>query len=221
MRLAMGEVLNECAAFIQVVLIALNEHAALIQALATLVLIFVTVGLWCATKKMATSSNTTSEATKLLADESRRLREDAKKPQVSAKLKPLAEHGDFLQLVLKNLGRGVALNVRVRLDGDEEDFARHEMTPLRGASVPINFMSQGESEAYELGAGHTLFGEPPESPLKPFSVVIQYEDVDGQPYEKRIVLDVRQFDGLAWSGASVAWRQMEALEGIAKHFKSN
>ena len=57
--------------------------------------------------------------------------------------------------------------------------------------------------------------------MKPFSVVIEYEDVDGQSYEKRIVLDVKQFDGLAWSGASVAWRQMEALEGIAKHFKSN
>ena len=189
----------------------LNEYAAFIQALATVVLIAVTVGL-------ARSSKETSKTTKLLANENRQLREDAKKPKMSAKLKPLAEHGDFLQLVLKNLGRGVAFNVRVRLDGDEEDFARHEMTPLRGASVPINFMSQEESEAYELGAGHTLFGEPPESPLKPFSVVIQCEDVDRKPYEERIVLDVRQFDGLAWSGASVAWRQMEALEEIAKHY---
>ena len=209
----MGEVLNECAAFIQVVLIALNEYAALIQALATVVLIAVTVGL-------AGSSKKTSETTKLLANENRKLREDAKKPQVSAKLKPMAEHGDFIQLVLNNLGRGAALNVKFRLEGDEEDFKSHKMT-VRGGLAPINFMSQGESEAYGLGAGHTLFGEPPESPLKPFSVVIQYEDVDGQPYEKRIVLDVRQFDGLAWSGASVAWRQMEALEKIAKHFKSN
>ena len=78
--------------------------------------------------------------------------------------------------------------------------------------------SQGESEIYELGPGRTLFADPP---MNPFSVVINYEDVDGQSYEKRIVLDVKQFDGLAWSGASVAWRQMEALEGIAKHFKSN
>ena len=27
-----------------------------------------------------------------------------------------------------------------------------------------------------------------------------------------------QFKGLAWAGASVAWRQMEALETIEKHF---
>ena len=90
----------------------LNEHAALIQALASFVLIFVTAVLCCATCKMATSSKETSEATKLLVDENRRLREAAKKPQVSAKLKPMAEHGDFIQLVLNNLGRGAALHVR-------------------------------------------------------------------------------------------------------------
>ena len=184
----------------------LNEYSALIQALAS-------------AASIATFAACVSAfAACVLVRETCRLREDAKRPQMSAKLKPMAEHGDFIQLVLHNTGRGAALNVRVRVDGDEEDFARHEMTPVRGASVPINFMSQGESEIYELGPGRTLFADPP---MKPFSVVINYEDVDGQSYEKRIVLDVKQFDGLAWSGASVAWRQMEALEGIAKHFKSN
>ena len=181
----------------------LNEYAAFIQALATVVLVAVTVGL--------------ARSTKLLADESRKLQEAAKKPKMSAKLKPMAEHGDFIQLVLNNLGRGAALNVKFRLEGDEEDFKSHEMT-VRGGLAPINFMSQGESEIYELGPGRTLFDDPL---MKPFSVVIECEDVDRKSYEERIVLDVKQFDGLAWSGASVAWRQMEALEGIAKHFKSN
>ena len=196
------------------VLEVLNKYAASIQVLATIGLLIATVVLYYTTKKMARSSNTTSEATKLLADESRRLREDAKKPQMSVKLQPLAEHGDFIQLVLNNLGQGAALNVKFRLEGDEEDFKSHEIS-LRGGLSPINFMSQGESEIYELGLDHTLFADPP---MKPFSVVINYEDVDGQSYEKRIVLDVKQFKGLEWSGASVAWRQMSALEGIAKHF---
>ena len=196
----------------------LNKYAAFIQAVATIGLISITVVLCCATIKMARSSNTTSEATKLLADESRRLREDAKKPQMSAKLKPLAEHGDFVQLVLNNLGQGAALNVKFRLEGDEKDFKSHEMASVRGGLSPINFMSQGESEIYEFGSAHTLFADPP---MKPFSVVINYEDVDGQSYEKRIVLDVKQFDGVEWPGVSVAWRQMKALEGIAKHFESN
>ncbi len=196
----------------------LNEYAAFIQALATVGLIAVTVGLLLATRNMARSSKETSEARKLLADENQKLRKDAKSPQILAKLKPMADAGDFIQLVLNNMGQGAALNVKFRLEGDEEDFKSHEMTSVRRGLSPINFMSQGESEIYELGPGRTLFADPP---MKPFSVVINYEDVDGQSYEKRIVLDVQQFDGLAWSGASVAWRQMEALEGIAKHFKSN
>ena len=196
----------------------LNEYAAFIQALATVGLIAVTVGLLLATRNMARSSKETSEATKLLADENQKLRKDAKSPQILAKLKPMAYAGDFIQLVLNNMGQGAALNVKFRLEGDEEDFKSHEMTSVRRGLSPINFMSQGESEIYELGPGRTLFADPP---MKPFPVVINYEDVDGHSYEKRIVLDVKQFDGLAWSGASVAWRQMEALEGIAKHFKSN
>ena len=38
---------------------------------------------------------------------------------------------------------------------------------------------------------------------------------------RRIVLDVNQFDGLAWSGTSVAWRQMKAVEGIEEQLKPN
>ena len=196
----------------------LNEYAAITQALASVVLIFVTMGLWRATTKMGESSKETSEATKLLVDENRRLREDAKTPLISAKLRPKAEHGDFLQLVLANLGQTAALNVKFRLEGDEEDFAKHEMMPVRGSSVPINFMSRGESETYELGAVRTLASKPY---MKPFSVVIEYEDVGGESHEKRVLLDVKQFEGLMWARASVAWRQMEALEEIAKHCKSN
>ena len=196
----------------------LNKYAALIQALATGGLIIVTIGLLWATAKMAESSRETSEATRFSAEQNHRLREEAKRPLVSAKLRPSAEHGDFLQLVLKNLGQAAALNVRFRLEGDEEDFAKHEMTSVRGPSSPINFMSRGESETYELGAVRTLGSKPL---MKPFSVVIEYEDVDGKSHEKRLVLDIKLFDGLAWSGASVSWRQMAALEKIAKHFKSN
>ena len=199
------------------VLNALDEYAALIQALATVGLILVTIGLFSATAKMAKSSKETSEATRILAEENRRFREAVKNPLVLAKLKPKPEHGEFLQFVLENLGQGAALNVRFRLDGDEEDFVNHEMR-LRGTAEPINFISPGESEMYELGATRTLLKRPL---MKPFPVVIKYEDVDGQPYEQQIVFDVKQFDGLAWPGASVVWRQMAALEKIAEHFKRN
>lgn len=118
------------------------------------------------------------------------------------------------------MGSGAALNVRFRLEGDEDDFSKHRVT-LRGTSGPINFISRGESEVYELGTTRSLFGRSPDdSPMKPFSLLVEYEDVDGKPYTKRIMLDVRQFKGLAWLGRSVARRQMDALEKIAKNLEN-
>lgn len=84
----------------------LNKYSELISALTSIALIIVTAVLSRATGNMAKSSKETSEATKLLVRENRSFREDAKKPQILAKLKPLFEHGDFIQLVLNNAGTG-------------------------------------------------------------------------------------------------------------------
>ena len=130
----------------------LSNCAALIQSLLTLGLIICTAALWWVTKNMAVS-------TKILADENQRRGDDAKRPQILAKLKPSADSGAFIQLVLNNVGLGVALNVSFQIEGDEEDFSRHRMH-LRGTSVPINFVSPGESEFYEMGPAKALGPSP-------------------------------------------------------------
>ena len=179
----------------------LNENAPFVQALFTFVLvIFTAILAW---------------ATWLLAKVSRKAQEDANRPRVSARLKPSSDHGSFIRLVVTNLGRGPAVNISIKLEGDEEDFDRHGMTPFRGTSAPIAFLSHGESDTYPMGADRTLFAEPE---MKPFSVVLNYKDLDDKSYEDRVELNVMQFKGLAWQGASVAWRQMEALEKIEKDF---
>lgn len=190
----------------------LNNYAPLIQALVTVILIFFTARLWIATKEMAA-------ATKLLVDENQKRREAARRPRILAKLKPKADAGEFIDIVVNNVGPGAALNVRFQIEGDEADFSKHEVT-IKGTSTPISFISQGESEIYHLGTAFFLFGNDSEKPLKPFSVLIEYEDVDRKSYGERITLNVRQFERLEWQGPSVAWRKMRALEKIEKHLKS-
>lgn len=74
-----------------------------------------------------------------------------------------------------------------------------------------------ESEICDFGVNHILFAqEKNHQPLKPFLVKLAYEDIDGKRYEETCQVDVRRFDGLAWQGESVAWRQMKAIEKIAK-----
>ena len=152
-----------------------------------------------------------------LALESRTSRKDAKKPRLSAKLKPQADCGEFIDLMICNVGKGVALNVAFHLEGlDEKDFERYEIT-VRGTSSPINFLVSNESEICVFGAAHILFAQEKDyPPLKPFAVKLAYEDIDGERYEEMCRIDSRQLDGLAWQGKSAAWRQMTAIEKIAK-----
>lgn len=152
-----------------------------------------------------------ARATKVLADESKASRKDASRPKVLAKLKPNPEQGDFIQLVVQNVGHGPALDLEFHLKGHKVDFDLHEVR-LRGTTSPIKFLAPGEPEIYPLGPGRTLFQDPP---LR-FSVEMKYKDLDGNLHEWCVELDLEQFKGLVWPGGSVEWRKMEAIEKIAK-----
>ena len=176
-----------------------------VQMVSAVALLAVTAVLTRATWKM-------SRSTDVLAEVTRKAHEDSKRPKVTVKLKPYAENGQFIQLVLTNLGQGTAFNVNFHLGGDPEILTKQGVV-LRGTVAPISFMASGESEEYPMGSVRTLFEKPL---LPPFPVEVAYADVDGKKYSEKITLDVKHFELLQWQGSSVAWRQMEAMEAIAK-----
>ena len=150
-------------------------------------------------------------ATWLLARESREARADANRPRVSAKFQQDRDYGSFVRLVLKNLGRGPALNLRFSLNGNEADFARHGVRLLRNTSAPINFLSHGEAATFHFGATKNLSEDPP---MENFTVQLEYEDLDGKSYEHSIDLDVKEFQKLVRIHSSVARKQLAVLESI-------
>ena len=164
----------------------------------TLILAFATVGLLIATAE--------------LVAESHKSREAAKRPRILVKLKPYEEHGDFMDLVLVNLGKGAAFNVEFSLEDPQGVLAKANVLTKR-TEAPIKFIASGETERYSMGASHTLFSDPP--PV-PFPVVVTYEDVDGKKYTEETTLDVKQFMFLPLPVSSTDWRQMAAMEKIAK-----
>ena len=182
----------------------INEYALLVQATATIVLVLATVVLAWATVR--------------LAQESRKAREDAIQPRVSARLKVDGETGQFIRLIVANVGHGPALNLSVLLEGDEKDFAKHGMKYFRGASGTINFLSPGETEDYFLGISERLFADPP---IQPFSIVLKFTDVNGKSYCCRVAMNVKQFEGTHWFSFSASWRQMRALEKIEERMEGN
>lgn len=184
---------------------AVGKHPSLIQAIGTIGLFMVTIGLWCATVQMARSS-------KLLVKENKAFREESKRPRVLIKLQLHSDHSIFINLVISNVGQGVALNVKFRLDGNDEDMKQHGII-THGNQKPVNYLSSGESEIYAFGISDQLFGDPPMNPL---TAIVEFEDIDGRSYESHIVLDVTQFKNVTWENSSVVWRGMSALEKIAK-----
>ena len=87
------------------------------------------------------------------------------------------------------------------------------MASLRGKPSQINFMTHGDTESYPCGSTQDLFSYPP---MKPFTVVLRYKDLDGESYENRSELGMKQFAGRVWPGGSVSWRQMKAIEDLVR-----
>ena len=177
-----------------------------VQLALAFVLTLATIALFVATWRMARS-------TRDLVGESCKNREDSKKPKVSVKLKAYEEHGDFIQLVLTNLGKGAAFNVDFHLGGDQGVLTQQGVV-MRGTLAPISFIASGESEIYEMGSLRALAGDWDSTPAS-FPVDVTYEDVDGKKHSEKITLDVKQFELVSRQGGSVAWSQMEAVKKLA------
>ena len=165
-----------------------------------------------ATIFMAIATIVMAMATKRLESETRKSREDSQRPKLSAKLKPNKDVWEFVELVIANVGKGPAFNVRFRLVGDEADLDAHSVV-TRGNSAPISFIGPSESETYMLNSTRALSQDPP---IKPFRVHIDYADLNGNQIQEDVVLDAHQFEGLWGQRFSPAWRQMEAIEKILR-----
>lgn len=151
--------------------------------------------------------------------ENRKLREISTKPRVVAYLEQDSRYVNFLNLSIKNIGYAAAHNVSIWINADKEDFSFHEVR-IRNESdrKPIGTFPHGSKIMTELGFGHVLFKEPR---LKPFEIVIEFEDMKGKKYRECCLLDISQFGGGLGTLAYPAEHEMaEALKNIGKHIEN-
>ena len=137
-------------------------------------------------------------------------------------LLPNKNDGLFMELVMANVGRGTAFNVGFKINADKEDFQRCDVIPLRGTSADLHFLLPGTSLAFGFGAFHDLVqrreieGKVVTDPFRPFLVTVLYEDCDGKCYCRTSSIDIRTYDGLTRSTASVARKHQKHIEEISK-----
>lgn len=162
----------------------------------------------------------------ILADENRRLRKAGTEPEVVAYLTPHQDGTGGINFVLANIGQGPARNVRFELEYDEEDFSSHGVKLLKNSDrTAISVLPQGEKLSslfgisFELAKGKDK--EQPQPPLKPFDVIVTYDNLNGKPVRSTQTLSVAQFLGLPGYASKPYLKEIsDSLKNIDKSLAS-
>lgn len=152
--------------------------------LLTVALVYCTYNLW--------------RSTETLAQQSELSREHEKTPRLSAKLKLIGLDSQYIELVICNVGKGVAFNVSFELEGLDEHRQRCKIS-LQGNETPINFLAPNETESYGFCMVRDVRELDPQI-LPAFRVKFEYANSGGALYKNDCHIDIRQYEGVTWWG---------------------
>ncbi len=169
-----------------------------------------------ATVVIALMAVVTGVLTYALIRENRLLRKAGTDPNVVAYLTTHARLPTMTNFVLANIGEGAARNVRFRFVADEQDFASHKARLNNSVDrAAVGMLPQGEKIEAFFG-GNELYQK---NRLRPFNVVVEYEDIKGRRRISTHSLDVAQFEGFSILGNSAEHEIAEALKKIEQHIE--
>ena len=154
-----------------------------------------------ATMVMAVATAVLVWATYRIAKVSERTLKAGTTPQVVAYLE-----GHFhdhivpdITIVLENIGQGAAQNVKYEMNFEDEGGKKiaKKYFIANKTDLKIDFMPQGAKREMTLGSTVELYDKSTGSAnIAPFSVTIQYENLEGKQYRDRFfTLDVDDFEG--------------------------
>lgn len=152
--------------------------------------------------------------------EQRKMRQAGTDPVLIAHLSGRKDHPILTMLRFSNVGAGAATNVRVSI-ADEAWPELLERTRLKRENFlrPYAAILQGAHLEYAMHVAHELLGD---SPLSPFAVTLEYEDIDGGKYKSEHLIDVQELSGQGVNSPTET-KVANALEKIQRdlgHFAS-
>ena len=155
--------------------------------------------------------------TRVLVRETVELREAETDPAVSVWLDPSERWHDIIYLVIRNHGRGAALNLSWTVDPPIAELKEWklfftDMAVLAGLAQ----LAPGQEIRTFFGQTSELLKEPV---LPPIKLTATYETYRGQTYTAPFVLDVQQFRGITTLGNRPEDEIAKALDTIAKSIR--
>jgi hypothetical protein len=122
----------------------------------------------------------------------------------------------LLVLVIRNVGRTVASNVRMSLDRDFFRFGQTESGNLRNLSIfqKESFtLAPGDLLRFDLAQGFVIFADDADESLVPktFEIEIEYVSLR-KPYKETIAVDLKPYQMTNWPKSELALE----IESLAK-----
>lgn len=155
----------------------LNENSGLITAIATIAIAWLT---------------------KTLARENRILRQAGTEPEVIAYLIPHPNGHGGINFVIENVGMGLAKDISFTFEHDEEDFKNHKVLLTNDENrLSFSFLPAKEKIVCLFGVSFELAGSQCNGKwLKPFSVKIEFFDINNKKHNKTCQINFAQYKGL-------------------------
>ena len=125
--------------------------------------------------------------------EMRRDREERKQPNVIVDFFPKRLRGGYaVDLVIKNIGNGVAKNISISFDQKITDTHGKELNEL-GFIKNLRFLSPGRELSHFVGLSFNYFQEGQPSPI---TGKVTYENIHGKKFFSSIACDLYAFKNL-------------------------
>ena len=171
-----------------------------------------------ATVAIAMFAGITAWLTRSLVAENKRLRNVGVEPSVIAYLVGDSQSAHQINLVLANVGRGPARNIKFFLELEDKYFGHNRIaSPNRDDRAAIGFLLQNDKWVMLFGSGPGLLNE---ARVPPFKARIQWENLNGKSYEERYTRDVSQFRGVFLPVSSSENEIAKSLRKISKRLDS-
>ncbi|MFP4386913.1 MAG: hypothetical protein ACLFP8_07630 [Alphaproteobacteria bacterium] len=159
-----------------------------------------------------------------LVQENRILRQVGTEPEVIAYLIPHPKGHGGINFIIENIGLGVAKNLSFSLECDQDDFASHNVLLNNDpARTQFAFLPAKEKISALFGVSFELAGSNCNGEwLKPFDVILEYQDIKNRKHKKKYTLDLSCYRGL--KGGTLDEPTIEtiskSLANIDKNFQS-
>lgn len=138
-------------------------------------------------------------------------------PDVIAYLIPDRRYIHILNLVVANVGGGVARNVSVELDASAADFQSKRVHLPAKTQRPILAVMPPNEQFHQLFASAIDMLQQPA--LDDFDMIVRFENIGGKSYSNICRATVMDFEGMQRAGSPPDVEAADALKAIADEIK--